>query len=44
MPKQDRECTGCGKQLFDQDPDELTNLCDECLEEEKNVEELSIDL
>lgn len=27
------ECTECGKPLFDQNPDEIRQLCDECAAE-----------
>lgn len=31
MSRKDRECNNCDAPLFDQDPEELTNLCDECV-------------
>lgn len=38
MSKKDRECNCCGEPLFDQDPDEMTNLCDDCLKLEEAEE------
>lgn len=44
MSNQDRDCNSCGKPLFEEDPEELTSLCDVCRKEfEDNDEPLFLD-